>query len=113
MPNRASGLQIAFLVFAVILLSAPLGSYLQTGSIRSPDADRFLIRVIPFAIFATLLLFVPQMGRQAHRYLATPVAKNHRLEVVIVALSMIPLTWATAGARVLWAYWVDPPPLPP
>jgi membrane protease YdiL (CAAX protease family) len=112
MPTRASGLQIAFLAFAVILLSAPLGSYLQTGSIRSASADPFVTRAIPFAIFAALLLLVPAMGRQAHRFLQAPIRSDRRTEVAIVALTMIPLTWATAGARMLWAYWIDPAALP-
>ena len=108
MQSKASGLQIAFLVFAVILLSAPLGSYVQTGNIRSADADSLVIRIVPFAIFALLLLFVSPLRRQARQLLSAPIARTHYCEVVIVAISMIPLTWATVGARVLWTHWVDP-----
>lgn len=108
MQGRASGLQIAFLLFAVILMSVPIGSYIQTGSIRSAEADVFIIRVLPFAIFVLLIAFVRPLGRQASRLLSAPVARKDYAEVAIVALSMIPLTWATAGARALWAFVVDP-----
>jgi membrane protease YdiL (CAAX protease family) len=106
--GKTTGLQIAFLAFAVILLSAPVGSYIQTGNWRSTETDGFVIRVLPFAIFALLLLFVLPMGRQANRLLSAPVARKHRAEVAIVSLSMIPLAWATLGARTLWTIWADP-----
>jgi membrane protease YdiL (CAAX protease family) len=98
----ATGLQLAFLMFALTLLSVPLGSYILTGQIRSDAADRLALRIFPFAIFAALVATIRPLRSQAISLLRIPIGRHHRLEVVMVALAMIPLAWATTGARMIW-----------
>jgi membrane protease YdiL (CAAX protease family) len=105
---KASGLQLAFLTFAVALLCVPIGSYLLTGAVRSPDADRLQLRVLPFAIFATVLVAIRPIRMAAAGLLAAAIPRRSRVEVLLVCLAMIPLHWATTGARALWAWWLDP-----
>jgi membrane protease YdiL (CAAX protease family) len=98
----ATGMQLAFLMFALTLLSVPLGTYLLTGHLRSNSADPLALRILPFAIFAILLTFIRPLRSQMLGLLRVPIARVHYREVLLVALAMIPLAWGTTGARMVW-----------
>ena len=108
MKNFASGPQIAVLTFAVTLLSVPIGNYLMTGNLASTNADPLILRALPFLIFGLLLVTVPPLRIRASRCLSGPIPRGRYGEILVVALTTIPLTWATAGARALWAWIIDP-----
>ena len=100
----ASGLQVAFLVFAVVLLGAPLHKYL--GPLlgipqSSPIAGRLFIFIPAIAI----LLFAPALRRSCFERLSQPIIASRRIEVGLVSAAEILLPFAIFGAVALW-YWI-------
>ena len=105
MRKRISGIQIAFLMFAVMFLSVPLGNALLRDVGWPAESKEVLQRMLPFAAFALLLLSFPAIRRQASQLLSRPIARDRRLEIAVVATAMILVPFATTGARVAWS-WV-------
>jgi membrane protease YdiL (CAAX protease family) len=104
-PLSASGLQIAFLVFAVAFLAAPatkyLGPYVPFGS----DLPKSLGRVFIFVPAILLLLLIPQVREFCARELKRPIVKADRLEVGIAVVSQALLPFAIVGGIVSW-HWI-------
>ena len=102
--GSASGIQIAFLIFAVALLSVPLSAYLA-GSLGTSNADSAVIgRTIPFVIAAVIVLSFPALRRRVFDELARPVLPNRRIEVAGVALAKVVMLLGAFGAMALWTW---------
>ena len=102
--SRASGLQIAFFMFAVLLLSVPLGRAAVQNYEGPADEKALIQRLVPFAIFALIVMAFPALRRRAREALQAPISPSKRVEVAIVALSMPLLAMASAGALALWTW---------
>lgn len=103
--GSASGIQITFLSFAVLLLAVPLSLYLGQALGGSREERDFLGRFIPFVLGAFVLATFPALRRQALEFLSQPVPPSRRLEVAAVALGKLPFAFAAAGGMALW-YWL-------
>lgn len=102
--GSASGIQIAFLIFAVALLSVPLGAYV-TGSLGTGSADSAVIgRTIPFAVAALIVVAFPALRQHALDEFARPVLPNRRIEVASVALAKVVMLLGAFGAMALWTW---------
>ena len=103
-PFSATGLQITFLVFAVVFLGAPAQKYL--GPILVPDLDlpKTLGRLFFFIPAAAILLVVPALRRHCLALLRHAIPREHRREVALVVGANALFPFAAVGGIVLW-YW--------
>lgn len=100
----ASGFQIAFLTFAVLLLVVPLNRQLAAVLALPPDAQTVLGRALPFFIALAILFGFPRIRERCRALLSVPVPREKRVEVAIVALGNIVVAVAVVGAWVVW-HW--------
>ena len=100
---NASGLQIAFLVFAIALLAYPAQKYL--GPILGIEEPRRIVSgLFIFVPMIALLVLVPAFRRFAVDQLAKGIPRGKRVESALAALAQVALPFAIGGAIVLW-YW--------
>ena len=105
-PGNASGIQITFLSFAVLLLAVPVSLHLGEILGGSREEREFLARFIPFVLGAIIIAIVPALRRRAVMDLSTPIPADRRREVAIVAVGKLALAFAASGAMALW-YWLS------
>jgi membrane protease YdiL (CAAX protease family) len=102
--GSATGLQIAFLIFAVALLAVPLSNAVsQTFGLGNSDGA-VLGRTIPFILALLIIFCVPGLRKQALGELARPILQGRRFELAAVALAKVPLGFAAIGAVALWTW---------
>ena len=77
----ASGLQIAFFTFAVLLLAVPATQWILDLQPWSPSMKAMLEKAVIFSIGFAILFGVPAVRRQSFGYLARPVPGDARVEV--------------------------------
>ena len=104
--GTASGLQIAFFTFAVLLLAVPVTEWLSRGLPGESEERLLLAKALPFFIAATFLFGLPELRRTCRGYLARPIPAGARFEVVIVALAKLLFPFALVGALALW-HWTN------
>ncbi len=103
--GTASGIQITFLSFAVLLLAVPLSSYLGQLLGSSNEAKTFIGRFLPFVLGGTVLAIFPALRRQVTDLLSPGVPRTRRAEVALLAVAKVTLAFAFAGGLALW-YWL-------
>src|SRR5688572_12940222 len=101
----ASGIQIAFLVFAVLLLGAPVERYVLpmfgwTGEYASTTA-----RLVVFVPAIVALLAFPHIRRRCLDDLRVGIPRERRAEVAVVSMLHWMVAAAGVGGVVLW-YWL-------
>jgi membrane protease YdiL (CAAX protease family) len=106
----ASGLQIAFLIFAVMLLAAAAEKYVLGQWPWARDSGFPVGRTTMFVIAAAILALVPALRRHCKRLLATPIPASKRSEVILVVGLDLVTTWAAVGAiaLALWSIGGEP-----
>lgn len=102
--GTASGMQIAFFTFAVVLLAAPLSKWMLAAHPWSPEVAAMLDKSLPFLLAGALLLAFPNLRRLCDRELSIVIPPERRAEVVIVSGAQLITPFAWAGAVALW-YW--------
>lgn len=107
--GTASGFQIVFLSFAVVLLAAPLSIWISAMLIDSPQAAAVVERTFHVVLGALVLVAFPPLRRLTLAYLSKPVPVERRLETALVAISKVPLGVAYVGLFALW-YWITEGP---
>jgi uncharacterized protein len=104
--GTASGLQIAFFTFAVLLLVVPVTEWMSSGLPRESAERVLLAKALPFFIAAAILFGFPKLRRRCREYLGRPIPAGARLEVVIVTLAKLLFPFALIGAFALW-HWTN------
>jgi membrane protease YdiL (CAAX protease family) len=107
MDHRASailGFQVAFLVFAAVLLMAPADKYVFARWQWATDLELPLGRVMIFAIAAFLLIAINPLRRRCASLLADPIAAGRHWEIAIGIALMLLVAFASAGGFALW-HW--------
>lgn len=100
--GSASGLQIAFFTFALLLLVVPLTQWL-VGLYPWPPSTRALLeKAMPFAAAAAILFGIPSLRRRCIDYLSVPIPPDARVEVGIVTAARLLLPFALVGGYVAW-----------
>lgn len=102
--GNASGLQIAFFTYAVLLLAVPITEVLSRLRPGSPEEQALLNRAVPFFMAAAILLGFPNLRRLCREYLSIPVPPDARLELAIVTFAKLLIPFVLVGAIVLW-HW--------
>ena len=104
-PGSASGVQIAFFIFAVALLAAPLTKWIVGADRWAPEVAAMIDKAIPFVMGIAILVAFPRLRRICSLELNNPVPSNGRAEVAAVAALHLVMPFAWAGAVALW-YWI-------
>jgi len=107
MKNRASavpGFQVAFLIFAVVFLNAPLDRFIYQNWQWARDLDLSLGRPLMVISGALVLAAVPSLRRACAMLLAPRIPAGKKREVVFcLALDMVTSIGAFGGFA-LWHY---------
>lgn len=104
--GTASGLQIAFFTFAVLLLVVPLTGWLSQALPGASEERVLLRKALPLAIAAAILFGLPRLRRLCHEFLRQGVPVEARLEVAIVAGAKLFLPMALVSGYALW-HWAQ------
>lgn len=107
--GQATGLQIAFLVYAVMLLAVPLANHVVMWAALEGTARALVEKGTHFALAASLILVFPSLRRFTIRALAAPIPRDMRQEVMLVAVAELSLAFATTAALALW-FWTTAGP---
>lgn len=102
--GSASGLQIAFFTFAVLLLVVPITGWLSQGLPGASEERALLRKALPLLIGAAILFGVPRLRRMCHDLLRQAVPVEARPEVAIVAGAKLFLAMAVVSGYALW-HW--------
>jgi len=104
MPPRATGIQVAILVFAIVFLAYPTQKYFGPWiGLDTPDS-RVAARLFIFVPAILLLIGIPVLRRACAVELRTPVRPERRIELTLASAAGVMLPFAFFGAAVLW-YW--------
>jgi membrane protease YdiL (CAAX protease family) len=109
MDRRASailGFQIAFLVFAVVLLTAPADKYVFAKWQWASDLALPLGRLMIFAIAAFLLVAIDPLRRRCAWLLHAPVSPGRHREIAIGIALMLLADFGAAGGFALSSWLV-------
>ena len=101
--GQATGLQIAFFTFAILLLAVPASDYAAKVFSTSPEGRKAIGSVLHFVIAAIIVFGVAPLRRHSMAMLRTPVPAERRWEVGTVTIAKALLfALATAGGVALW-----------
>jgi membrane protease YdiL (CAAX protease family) len=105
----ATGLQIAFLVYAVMLLAVPLSN----AVVRAAELEgtlRALVEKGAHFLLACLLIFgIASLRRSAIRMLEVPIPRSKRIEVASVWLLDLVAAFGAIAALALWFWFQEGP----
>jgi membrane protease YdiL (CAAX protease family) len=102
--GTASGLQIAFFTFAVLLLVVPITGWLSQGLSGASEERVLLRKALPLLIAAAILFGLPRLRRLCHELLRQAIPADARLEVALVAGAKLFLAMAVVSGYALW-HW--------
>jgi membrane protease YdiL (CAAX protease family) len=102
--GTASGAQIAFFTFAVLLLVVPLTAWLSQVLPGATEERVLLRKSLPLLIAAAILFGLPRLRRLCRELLRQAVPVDARLEVALVAGAKLFLAMAVVSGYALW-HW--------
>lgn len=102
--GQATGFQVIFLMFAVLLLCVPATTYIVKLGGFSGDWKALIEKGAQFAIGAIVILAFPGLRRFAGQQLSTSIPPSKRAEVAIVAIAKLPLALASIAALAAWIW---------
>ena len=103
--GNASGFQITFLSFAVLLLAVPASTYVGKLMGASNDEMKFIGRFLPFVLGGAVLAAFPALRRRVMVLLSAPIPRERHAEVALVAIGKLCVVFAFAGGLAL-RYWL-------
>lgn len=108
--GTASGLQIAFFTYAVLLLAVPLTQWLAHAMPALQEEQRLLDKAVPFILASAILLGFPGLRRLCRDRLADSIPPGVRLEVIVVMLAKLLFPFAFVGGMVFWHWTISGEP---
>lgn len=108
--GSASGTQIAFFTFALLLLIVPVTNHVVGLHPWTPVEARLIATVLPFAVMAGVLVSFPRLRALCAGELRHPLPANRRSEVLVASIASLAIGFAWAGLWILW-WWVSEGPI--
>lgn len=102
--GRATGLQIAFLMFALMLVAVPLTSFIVKAGNLGGVPLAFAEKGMHFILACLAIAAFPGLRRFALDALSRPIAPSMRIEVAVVALGKLCIAFAIPAGLVLWTW---------
>jgi membrane protease YdiL (CAAX protease family) len=105
--GKAGGFQVAFFIFAVFLLAAPLSKYL--GRIWQIDGDPFemLARIVQLSLLASMILLAEWVKPNFIGSMLQAIPADRRLETAIFTAAKAFVPFAVIGAVALWLWYSE------
>lgn len=103
--GTASGLQIAFFTFAVLLLAAPVTMWILRPERWTPEVAAMIDKAIPFLMGAVVLVTFPGLRKICSFELHVPIPAQRQAEVAALIVLHAITAFAWAGAVALW-HWI-------
>jgi membrane protease YdiL (CAAX protease family) len=103
-PRSASGAQIVFLSFAVMLVSLPLSDVISSQLGAPKEMARFIGNSLAFGLGLVAIVSFPSLRRLVFAELSRPIPPESRIEVALVASCKLALVFAFAGGIALWSW---------
>jgi uncharacterized protein len=103
--GQATGLQIAFLMFAVMLIAVPLTHLVIAHASLEGIPAEIVAKGMHFALAIVLIVSVTPLRRFAARELRAPIRPPGNYETALVAAANVALIFAAVGALSAWL-WV-------
>jgi uncharacterized protein len=100
--GQASGLQIAFLAFAVMLLAAPLAGAIVRAGVLEGSLRVLVEKAAHFFLACVLILSIPAMRRSVLQMLKIPIPRSMRVEVAAAAMLKLAVAFGGIAALALW-----------
>ena len=100
----ATGSQIAFFTFALLLLIVPVTNYVAGLHPWTPAEARLIRTILPFTVMAIVLVSFPRLRAVCARELSRSIPAHRRREVLAVSVAALAVAFAWAGLWVLW-WW--------
>jgi membrane protease YdiL (CAAX protease family) len=107
--GQATGMQIAFLMFALMLLAVPLAEFLLKATGFTGTTRTLLERGIHLALAGLVVAAFPRLRRFAMKELSRPIPAAKRVEVAVVALAKLAQAFAVVVA-IAFLLWVTQGP---
>src|SRR5687767_7624607 len=101
--GKATGMQIAFFTFALLLLAVPVSRGVTDLLGTSGHATAVVTKATPFAMFLLAVAVIPPFRRAVLRLLTVTIPARFRSEVAVVSVTSALLPFAFAA---LLAFWV-------
>jgi membrane protease YdiL (CAAX protease family) len=108
--SPALGFQIAFLVFAVVFLNAPLERFILDQWEWAKDLDIPLGRPAIIASGGLLLLLIPMLRRRCAALLAIPIPRGAAHEVITALFLNYLAAMGALGVLALWTWGIGGEP---
>lgn len=100
----ASGLEISFFIFAVLLLVVPVTRWVTENRHWSAEIQAVAAKAMPLLLGAMILISFPGLRRLCKEEFARPIPVNRRAELGLVVLLDVFVSMAAVGAAVL-LFW--------
>lgn len=107
--GQATGFQVVFLMYAVMLLAVPLSDYILGVGAATGATKAFIGHGTQFALAAAVILVFPNLRRFAWAELSTPLPQSKRAEVALVTVAKLPLAFAGVATFALWVWATQGP----
>lgn len=102
--GQATGFQVVFLMFAVMLLAVPAADLVATLAGYDPRLKGLVVQGTQFALAIAVILAFPGLRRLAAAELARPVPRAFRAEVSLLAVAKIALAFAATAVLAGWLW---------
>jgi uncharacterized protein len=103
--GEASGAQIAFFTFALLLLIVPVSYLVRDLHSWSGGEWRLINRALPMVVLAAVLFGLGKVRRQCIDQLSRPIPAEHTAEVILVSVGSAAKAFAWAGLWILWGWY--------
>jgi membrane protease YdiL (CAAX protease family) len=106
----ATGSQIAFFTFALLLLIVPVTKYVVGLHPWSQPEARLISTILPFTVMAIVLWSFPRLRAICAAELSRTIPLERRREVLAISVAGLAIAFAWAGLWMLW-WWVTEGPV--
>ena len=107
--GQATGMQVAFLMFAVMLVAVPLSNAVIKLAALDGVAAAIIEKGGHFGFACIVIAAFPRLRRFARQSLSSPVTPSTLIETLVVAIAALSIMFATAGALAAW-FWATQGP---
>lgn len=105
--GQATGLQIAFLMYAVTLTAVPVSDFLTKAGELEGASLAIIAKGTQFALAILVIAAFPRLRELARKALATPIPSAMQCEVVLVGVAKLSIAFGTAAGLALVAWWAQ------
>jgi membrane protease YdiL (CAAX protease family) len=104
--GKATGGQVAFFIFAIFILTAPVSKYLGARLHLNPESFDVLARIAQLTFLAIAIFVVERINPGVIAGLLSPIPASRRTEAALAICAKVALPFAILGGIMLWHWTV-------